>query len=181
MGPAEGEFGRRRRRGRRAGHCRAVRVNGDPDWRCGWRRSRRLLILRDRDFALAGWTLELVAAPELVARDFLLAVGAEEFDFSHNVRLLIASFQFLRPGVGSQRGREFRPYLQHRAEFASRKCASVGRTGLVSFTRGRQEIHLALVEACLRAWAMILSSSTSKAKVSRSNVSRVGLWTSCST
>jgi hypothetical protein len=60
--------------------------------------------LRDRYFALAGRTLELVAAPKLVARDFLVAVGADVFDFSHNVRLL-TSFQFLRPSGVSQRGR----------------------------------------------------------------------------
>jgi hypothetical protein len=83
-----------------------VGVDGNPDWRRDWRRGGRSLVLRDRYFALAGRTLELVAAPKLVTRDFLVAVGADKFEFSHNVRLLIASFQFLRPGGVSRRGRE---------------------------------------------------------------------------
>src|SRR5882762_7422048 len=92
LGPAEGEFGlRRRRRWRRSRNRRAVGVDGNPGlWR-GWCRSGRRLALRHRHLALTGRTLELVAAPQLVARDFLIAVRADKFDFSHNVRLLFAS------------------------------------------------------------------------------------------
>jgi hypothetical protein len=96
-------------------------VDGNPHlWR-DWRRGGRNLVLRDRYFALAGRTLERVAAPKLVAREFLVAVGADEFEFSHNVRLLTASFQFLGPAEVHNAG--VRAYLQHCPEFTSRKCA----------------------------------------------------------
>jgi hypothetical protein len=54
--------------------------------------------LRHGYLALAGRTLELVATPQFVARDLLIAVGTVKFDFSHNGRWLLARFPNRQPG-----------------------------------------------------------------------------------
>ena len=46
---------------------------------------------RDRQFGLAGGTLNLVPAPQLVAFNVLPAVGAGKSKISHSVRLLAAA------------------------------------------------------------------------------------------
>src|SRR5439155_19824383 len=74
-------------RGRRLG-------SADGEFRCArWRRRHEGrhsagFFLRHNQLGITGGTLNLLAAPEFVANNVLVAGGTRKFNFSHNVRVL---------------------------------------------------------------------------------------------